>query len=567
MWRKYFIMALMPFLYFQAVRATSPPLVCPRDVGCIRGTFMPGYRIESFEAFMGIPFALPPLGELRFKHPQPYPKWPGTLNATQHRDDCIQKNDILPNPQISGVEDCLYLNVYRPKQTSKNSKLPVMVYIYGGGWLSGTHNPSLLGPEYFMDTQEVVLVTISYRVGIFGFLSTNDSIIPGNFGMKDQTLALKWVQRHIAAFGGDPKQVTIFGQSAGGGSTHMHMLSKHSEGLFQAVISISGLATLPLAIQPDPLKVARATAEQCNVTNAHNISSTKLLAALQSMDIERLFAAGDKLKYWEHHPLTLYSPVVENFDSPNAFLTRHPNDIIAKGDYKPTRFMTGIVPDDGAVLSIAIWDDERKRISFNNDFDHLLELALQFPSHLNRSRLDWAMEKIANEYFDGRHELSKQGILDVYTDRMFAHPMYDVAKTFVQTIDTKKYPLNLYIFNYTGPYTYTPIFSGNMPNTDYGVVHCDELIYLFRMPAVFPDFPKTSTEAKMSQTLVENFVNFAANRYSGPECIRANFPTNSEDSICSYVSYQNGPSNAFVVKTDNKFNVRRMRMWDEILQY
>ncbi|XP_059225435.1 juvenile hormone esterase isoform X2 [Stomoxys calcitrans] len=282
-----------------------------------------------------------------------------------------------------------------------------MVYIYGGAWSSGTHNPLYLGPEYIMDTQEIILVTISYRVGIFGFLSTNDSVIPGNFGMKDQTLALKWVQQNIASFGGDPKRVTIIRHSAGGGSTHMHMLSKHSEGLFQAVVSLSGLATIPAAIQRDPLSLARTTAEKCNIPNAHNISSMELLQGFQSLDIETIFAAVEQIGNG-----VIYTPVVENFNSSNAFFTQHPSNILTKGDYRPTRFMTGILPDDGAVMSIPIWEFENMRNLFNSDFDNFLESSLLLPTHFNRSHLNGAMERIIGEYFNGRHELSKKGILN-----------------------------------------------------------------------------------------------------------------------------------------------------------
>nr|XP_013118729.1 unnamed protein product [Stomoxys calcitrans] len=151
---------------------------------------------------------------------------------------------------------------------------------------------------------------------------------------------------------------------------------------------------------------------------------------------------------------------------------------------------------------------------------------------------------------------------------MFIHPFYDLARTFVHTVDTNVHPLHLYVFNYTGPYTYASVFSGNMSNLDYGVVHSDELMYLFRMPAIFPDFSKNSTDAKLSQTLVRHFVNFAANRNSSPDpiCHRKNFPLDSMDSICDYVSFQNGPSNSFVVEIDNKFDVSRMRLWDDVLQ-
>lgn len=284
-----------------------------------------------------------------------------------------------------------------------------MVFIYGGGFLSGSANPDSNGPEYIMDTEEVIMVVMSYRMSIFGFLSTNDSVVPGNCGMKDQTLALKWVQKNIAAFGGNPKEVTLFGHSAGGSATHLHMLSKLSEGLFNAAISLSGTATLPLTIQEDPERVARITAKACNITNADTITTAELLAALRAQDVSTLFEAVGTIT----NPLLPYTPVVEHGNSSDAFLPEHPSKILAEGNYKPTRYMTGILPEDGAAIALPIWELENKRNTFNEDFDYELETYMIFPSYLNRSRLDTAVQKITDEYFDGIEELTKEGILNV----------------------------------------------------------------------------------------------------------------------------------------------------------
>ncbi|XP_037826916.1 venom carboxylesterase-6-like, partial [Lucilia sericata] len=298
---KLLFMLIMPLAYtvvsqFLEDRFTST--VCADKAGCMRGRLMRGYNTPLFEAFMGIPYALPPLGELRFSSPKEFPKWENTLNAFEAKPDCIQKNYLLPTYPVSGSEDCLYLNVYRPLHHHSTHKLPVMIYIHGGGWFSGTANPVITGPEYIMDTEQVILVTFSYRLGALGFLSTGDANIPGNFGLKDQLLAMKWVQNNIAAFGGDREKVTLFGQSVGGVSAHMHMLSPQAEGLFQGVIALSGTANVPFAINDQPLEQAVRTAELCGIENATNLSTRELLHSLRAVDVDILIRAGDGLKFW-----------------------------------------------------------------------------------------------------------------------------------------------------------------------------------------------------------------------------------------------------------------------------
>lgn len=291
-----------------------------------------------------------------------------------------------------------------------------MVYIYGGGWFSGTANPAITGPEYIMDTEEVILVTFSYRLGAFGFLSTGDDIIPGNFGLKDQLLALKWVQQNIGDFGGDSAKVTIFGQSAGAISAHMHMLSSQSRGLFRAVIALSGTANVPFAITENPLEQAIETAKLCGIENARNMTSRQLLEALRAADMYSLIKAGDGLKFWNVDHITNYRPVVESKHVEDAFLTKHPVDIMKSGDYQAVPFMLGTVPNEGAVRVIAIMESLQLRHSFNHDFYHLLQTLLEFPSHMNNKTITHKMSSIIKQYFKGEQELNDnttQGFMDV----------------------------------------------------------------------------------------------------------------------------------------------------------
>ncbi|MCR9062644.1 MAG: carboxylesterase family protein [Cytophagales bacterium] len=197
--------------------------------------------------FKGIPYAAPPVGEFRWRPPQPVKKWEGELDATKPCKDCAQAgwgpNAPKMNPNSS--EDCLFLNVWKPNNATVKSKLPVMVWIFGGGFVAG----SASGPQNYghaLNKNGVILVNINYRLGRMGFfahpaLSKEFPEEPkGNYAFMDQISALQWVQKNIEAFGGDPDNVTIFGFSAGGVSVHSLLSIPAAEGLFHKVISHSG---------------------------------------------------------------------------------------------------------------------------------------------------------------------------------------------------------------------------------------------------------------------------------------------------------------------------------------
>ena len=196
-------------------------------------------------AFKGIPFAAPPVGDLRWKPPQPAAPWSGVRPATAYGSDCMQKpfpSDAAPLG-TEPAEDCLVLNVWRPASAAK--KLPVMVWIYGGGFVNGGSSPEVYAGTEFA-RRGVVFASFNYRLGRFGFfghpaLTREAAGQPiGNYGFMDQIAALKWIQRNIAAFGGDPGNVTIFGESAGGFSVHTLVTSPAAQGLFHKAAVQSG---------------------------------------------------------------------------------------------------------------------------------------------------------------------------------------------------------------------------------------------------------------------------------------------------------------------------------------
>lgn len=220
-------------IYGVLLKLTSCQIIEIED-GLIEGRQMASRSGVPFNGFFGIPFAEPPLGELRFRAPVRKEPWDGILNCTIFGPMCMQAG-----VGIFGSEDCLQLNVFT-KNIPLNETIelkPVIAFIHGGGFAGGTAMNH--GPEYLMD-RDIVLVTIQYRLGAFGFMALEIPDIAGNQGLKDQNLALRWVQANIHNFGGDRNRVTISGLSAGSLSVTAHMVSPMSRGLFHNVIGLSG---------------------------------------------------------------------------------------------------------------------------------------------------------------------------------------------------------------------------------------------------------------------------------------------------------------------------------------
>jgi para-nitrobenzyl esterase len=259
------------------------------DNGVVEGTEHTGIL-----SFKGIPFGAPPVGELRWKEPQPAANWTGVRQATQFGPRCMQLavyGDMSFRANGMG-EDCLYLNVWAPV-SSGNEHLPVLVYFYGGGFVAGDGSEPRYDGEN-MARKGIIALTVNYRLGVFGFFAhpelTKESPhhASGNYALLDQAAALRWVQRNIAAFGGDPKRVTIAGESAGSISVSVQMASPLSKGLMAGAIGESGAS-----IAPTLPAVPLAEAEQTGLKFATGVSASSL-AALRAMPAAQLLEAAGK---------------------------------------------------------------------------------------------------------------------------------------------------------------------------------------------------------------------------------------------------------------------------------
>jgi len=232
----------------QAGDLTEASPVVSTDRGDVVGT-----RVGTINAFLGVPYAAPPVGNLRFRPPRQHAFWTTPVQATQVAQPCSQNRQAGANgPVPIGSEDCLYLNVRTPAQNSSERR-PVMVWIPGGGFQQGGATFPYYNSQYIAEQAGVVVVTVTYRVGALGFLTApaldkeSPAEVSGNYGLQDQQAALRWVRRNIAAFGGDAQNVTVFGESAGGNSVEYQLVSPLSRGLFkQAIIeSAAGLQLIP----------------------------------------------------------------------------------------------------------------------------------------------------------------------------------------------------------------------------------------------------------------------------------------------------------------------------------
>jgi para-nitrobenzyl esterase len=280
-------LAVSAALLASAAAAASAPTVVRVETGQLQGA-----AGEGVVAFKGIPFAEQPVGDLRWRPPQKAKAWTGVRPALQNGHDCLQgivKGDPGVGTELG--EDCLYLNVWRPADASAK-KLPVMVWIYGGGLVNGGTQPAIYQGDKFA-REGVVFVSVNYRLGRFGFFAfpaltaEHPDELKGNYGFMDQVAALKWVQRNIAAFGGDPAQVTVFGESAGGFSVHTLLASPLGKGLFKRAIVESGGGRTQMGAAP-PLSLAAATGVAFAKAQGIDGSDAAALAKLRALPAEKI---------------------------------------------------------------------------------------------------------------------------------------------------------------------------------------------------------------------------------------------------------------------------------------
>ncbi|AWP14971.1 putative bile salt-activated lipase-like [Scophthalmus maximus] len=459
-------------LFLEAASGTSLGVVYTEG-GMVQGeNIRLGFR-RHMDVFRGVPFADIPG---RFEKPKRHPGWDGIMKATDFRKRCLQVNLLMSDTR--GSEDCLYLNIWVPHGRSVSTDLPAMVWIYGGGFLAGGSMGANFLDNYLYSGQEiadrgnVIVVTLGYRVGTLGFLSTGDSDMPGNYGLWDQQAAIAWVHRNIRSFGGNPDTITIFGESAGAASVSFQTLTPHNKGLFKRAISQSGVALCPWAINKNPRRFAEEIALKVNCP-----TDQKMAACLKMTDPAVLTLAGSLSL-----TCSADSPVVEN-------LLLSP---VVDGDF---------LPDQPQNLFHNAADIDY--IAGVNNMDGHLFTGLDVPS-INSHLVDTPVEDVKRLLASYTREKGKAGLenaYSTYTSTWGSNPNKETIKKTIVEIGTDyiflvptQAALYLHAANATTGRTYSYLFSepnrmagiGRPYPSWMGADHADDLQYMFGKPFTTP---------------------------------------------------------------------------------
>jgi para-nitrobenzyl esterase len=469
-----------------AKKATlTPAPTVAIDAGKVRGVVVGA--ANDVLAYKGIPYAKPPVGDLRWREPQAPEKWEGVRDCSRVGNVCLQHKDALidsiPQLKLSAPmsEDCLYLNVWSPAKPA-SAKLPVLVWIHGGGYTTGAASQPLYDGDA-LTRRGVVLVTINYRLGPLGFLAhpaltrESEHHASGNYGLLDQIEALRWVKRNIAAFGGDPERVTIFGESAGGGSVVCLMTSPLTRGLFHAAIAESpgGLELSHL----QKVTSQRTSGERLGLTlmSKCGLANDADAAAMRKLDANLLIknatgyapADGPNERFGALVPYL--GPVVDGYA-----ITDTPNAIFTAGKESPVPFIIGHTRDEETlfvspkILPKTVADYEKK---IQDTFGaQATAIAENYPVRDDKGIRDASVRLL--------------------TDMKWAAPVRQAARLH----SSKGYPTYRYVFSRGSKQPFLATL---------GAHHGCELAYVFGVQA--PDDP----EAKKVIDLVEGYwVNFAA---------------------------------------------------------
>uniref|UniRef100_A0A1L8EGG4 carboxylesterase n=1 Tax=Haematobia irritans TaxID=7368 RepID=A0A1L8EGG4_HAEIR len=464
----------------------------------------------SYYSFEGIPYAKPPLGELRFRAPQPADPWQGILKCFQCKSKPVQYN--LITKWVEGSEDCLYVNVYAKKLQSPKP-LPVMVWIYGGGYQVGESSRDMYSPDYFLQ-RDVVFVTFNYRLGILGFLCFDDPDlnIPGNAGLKDQVLALKWVKQNIHKFNGDPNNITVFGESAGGASTQFMTMTPQTKGLFHKAIIQSGSFLCPWSFTDSHdwgYKFA------CHVgykgenedKSVYQYLSQKSAKSMFFNDLS-LMSKNDLM----NNLIVLMRPVIEPYSTPDCVMDKPLIQFLKEGWGNEIPLMIGGNSFEG-LLHYATATRNPFIIDDLSDFVNLL------PDDVQRKRPSEELKtlglRLKEVYFAGKQPNVTENLfqfLNLMSYRSFWHSIH--RSICARGEYAKGVPTYCYYFDFDSEFfnLFRTVVCG--PSIR-GTAHADDLSYLFH-GAVSGKVAADTKEFLCIQRMIGMWYNFALS--SNPNC-------------------------------------------------
>ncbi|XP_049816939.1 esterase E4-like [Aethina tumida] len=472
-------------------------LIVEAPMGKFHGAVLKSRLGKDIFSFRGIRYAQPPVGDLRFKAPVPVTTYEGVYNATVDGDVCPQ-----PPFSVPMSEDCLFLNVYTtqlPKH-GNNPKRPVIIHLHAGGFYVGTERSNWGGPQYFMD-RDVVLVTMNYRLGSLGFLSTGDMHAIGNNGLRDQVVAMKWVQRNIAAFGGDPHSVTLMGYSAGAWSVILHMVSPMSKGLFHRGVASSGT---PIGIFPLPNSQPEIAKKQARILNCPDDTTENIVKCLKTKSAEELGNSLPRFFEFGSNSILQWSPVIEEDYGQERFLPDHPINLINKGEFMDIPLMAGVTEDEFSGQVIQLQQNKTMLRELDENWETLAPICFIYERDTNKSKL--VSRNIKDFYLKDTTIDSPnyiESLKKIFADAIVGNNVNRLIKFMSQKLSNSIY---YYKFSFQGRYSHIYLPETTTP---IGVVHHDDLIYTFYISPLFPYFNITDPEYKMVKQLTTFFENFA----------------------------------------------------------
>ncbi|MEP7125088.1 MAG: carboxylesterase/lipase family protein [Byssovorax sp.] len=438
------------------------------DKGSVQGTIVGTTRI-----FLGIPYAAPPIGDLRWKPPAPAAAWKDTLVAKTRGAYCAQLNALSPVIAAGSQEDCLTLNVWAPVGAS--GKTPVMVWIHGGSFIFGSGGEPTYDGRRLSEATGAIIVTINYRLGPFGFLAHDDLAVEdqahpstGMYGIEDQRAALQWTKANVGAFGGDPGRVTLFGESAGGESVCLHTLSPKSQGLFNRAIIESGACAATSGITPIEAKAqgdAFAKALTCDgkdgpgtLSCLRGKSMSEVLMALPSKGALDFSPGGSK-----------WFPSVDGYNIP-----KEPLDLLNAGSFSPVPLLVGSNGDEGTLFfafgGTTIPDDAAYKAAVESFYPGKGDAILA-------------------HYPSATYGSPQAAVARAFGDSVFVCPSRRLARAFSKA----GAPTYLYHFTYKNP-------NAALPNL--GAFHSSELPFIFGNPSELLPENLTAEQRKLSDLMM-----------------------------------------------------------------
>lgn len=470
-----------------------------------------GFRVPSpsgdVAAFLGIPYARPPLGPLRFRPPLPAPPWEEVLEATTQPNACYQAVDTMfPgfggsemwNPNVELSEDCLYLNLWVPHpRPPKSQPLPVLVWIYGGGFVSGASSLDVYDGRFLAATEGLVVVSMNYRVGALGFLAfPGHPEAPGNVGLLDQRLALSWVQKNVGAFGGDAAAVTLFGESAGAASVGLHLLSPSSRELFRRAILQSGSPNGPWATLGATEGRRRASTLAklvgCGGTGGPEaLNETEALGCLRSKAPSELVEKEGEVLPQESVFRFAFVPVVDG-----DFLADAPEVLLGSGGPPEAEVLLGAVQDEGTYFLVygapGFGKDNESLIS-REEFLGGVRLGVPQANEL-------AAEAVVLQYTDWLDQdnpvKNREALDDIVGDHNVVCPLMDFAQRWAE----RGGRVFAYLFDHRASTMLWPPWMG--------VPHGYEIEFVFGQP-LDPRLNYTREEQELSRRMMRYWGNFA----------------------------------------------------------